>query len=343
MSSTDFHVGQASLNIVLGTAAISLVFIVLSVIPECGGVLSSQVLTFLVVQSCVHLAVLMTTTFTVSFILAADVSDIFDDWPGHILICGVIVAALMQFASSFYRMLSLSAPILALRIFSKSLVFVIILGSFLFSANRFVDSLVEKRQLNYSLAHFRWQFNMATEIETFYIVLAVAVSILSVLYITAVLKVFFDYRLRTPEIRRINKAEFFQAVGEASQYFICDLTYAALLLFARYRARPNFTNPNFTGFTLALRVAEGHVQSTLLLIWPVLCAIATYKHMRAAIGFRSSLMMSQQQMPSSRRHTVMKKISTISQSSRHIAAASPIYAWRNSEQNSHDSIDTEHV
>ena len=149
MTESDSKIVLASFNFVIGIGCVSIVLINLSIVPDCGASLSSQFLTYLVVQSSVNLVVLMTTTLSMSFLLAVDdsefLSDSMNNFPGYLLIFGIYVAACIQFCSSLHRFLSIIFPIWAIRIFGKAFVFSTIMGSFLIGANKFVNNLVYKK------------------------------------------------------------------------------------------------------------------------------------------------------------------------------------------------------
>lgn len=149
MAESDSKILPASLNFVVGIGCVSIVLINLSIVPDCGSSLSSQFLTYLVVQSSVNLVVLMTTTLSMSFLLAVDeqefLSESMNNFPGHLLIFGIYVAACLQFCSSLNRFLSTIFPIWTIRIFGKAFVFCTVMGSFLIGANQFVNNLVYKK------------------------------------------------------------------------------------------------------------------------------------------------------------------------------------------------------
>lgn len=56
-------------NFVIGTACVALALISLSIVPDCAGSISGQVLTYFVVQCVVELAALLMTTLSVSYML----------------------------------------------------------------------------------------------------------------------------------------------------------------------------------------------------------------------------------------------------------------------------------
>uniref|UniRef100_A0A914Y017 Uncharacterized protein n=1 Tax=Panagrolaimus superbus TaxID=310955 RepID=A0A914Y017_9BILA len=146
----ESKVALASLNFVVGIGCISIILISLSIVPDCAGALSSQFLTYFVIQSTVHLGVLLVITLTVSFLLAtnnleATKEDSMDTFAGYTFLFGIIVVASLQFMISMHRYSRIIAPVLSLRIFSKLFVFSSILGSFLIASNKLVNYVVAKR------------------------------------------------------------------------------------------------------------------------------------------------------------------------------------------------------
>lgn len=147
MTEVDPKYILASLNFIFGIGCISILLIVLSIVPDCGSVLSPQFLTYLVIQSSVHLVVLFLTTLSMSFLMAIDGSftESMDKFPGYLIIFGISIAACLQLCNSFHRFLSIIAPVYCIRVYSKTFVFATIMGSFLLGANKFVNQLMSKR------------------------------------------------------------------------------------------------------------------------------------------------------------------------------------------------------
>uniref|UniRef100_A0A914DRQ3 Uncharacterized protein n=1 Tax=Acrobeloides nanus TaxID=290746 RepID=A0A914DRQ3_9BILA len=107
-------VSLAFVNFVVGIACVALALISLSIVPDCAGSISGQVLTYFVVQCVMELAALIMTTFSVSYMLAVNdgvfINESFDDVPGYTIIICLITAACLQFFCSAYKYLEVICP-----------------------------------------------------------------------------------------------------------------------------------------------------------------------------------------------------------------------------------------
>uniref|UniRef100_A0AC35F3W5 Uncharacterized protein n=1 Tax=Panagrolaimus sp. PS1159 TaxID=55785 RepID=A0AC35F3W5_9BILA len=331
-SEGESKVALASLNFVVGIGCISIILISLSIVPDCAGALSSQFLTYFVIQSTVHLGVLLVITLTVSFILAANDPeenkfDSADTFAGYTFLFGIIVVACLQFMISLHRYIRIIAPIFSLRIFSKLFVFASILGSFLIASNKLVNYVVAKKSLNYSLKLYRWQLSNAENQTFIQIIVISAASLFVVFYIGAITSVFVRNYLLADR-RYFKKGILFKKLLSVTAFLFGDLFYAFLILLSYHRAQPKILiSPEISTFTQFLYICEGYTQSFLLLLWPALSAIFYHKAMRSAIGVRMKLMINNEQMPAARRRRASsnKKISVIS-------GPNPVYQYYDIQQ-----------
>jgi hypothetical protein len=324
----ESKVALASLNFVIGIGCISIILISLSIVPDCGGALSTQFLTYFVIQSTVHLGVLLVITLTVSFLLATNDTEANNDslhnFAGYTFLFGIIVVAFLQFMISIHRYFRIIAPVFSLRIFSKLFVFSSILGSFLIASNKLVNHIDEKRTLSYSVRIYRWQFSSAENQNFIQILIVSAASLFVIFYAGAVASIFtrnFIYADR----RYFKKQVLFKKLGTVTAFLFGDLFYAFLILLSYYRAQPKLIPSEISSIKSLLYICEGYSQTFLLLLWPSLSAIIYHKAMRSAISVRMKIMINNEQMPARRRRASSKKISVIS-------GQNPVYQYYDIQQ-----------
>ncbi|KAI6174536.1 hypothetical protein M3Y97_01001700 [Aphelenchoides bicaudatus] len=277
----------ASASVAIGVGCLIALIVLLTVLPDCRGHISSNFLTIFAIQCTVHLILLLVNVITLSYTLATYtntfINDAINNAPGYIVIFCLSTAACMQLYLSCRRFLDYSFPYLFERLPTRTLTFAVLICAFLFGSNRFVNYVFADRTLNYKLEGLRWMYSTRSSEENFYLSAAVGFSMAFILLLFTIAVVFTLIKSASKDTTKKERVELFKDILWLTACLILDALYAGLIIYCHYRAVPS----KFLHVPIIAAFHDGCIQSFVLVIFPVISTFFSDDILRQALWHRT--------------------------------------------------------